>query len=539
MKTLKVLFPFFLLLFFTNTDAQLVLETFVTGFSQPVDITHAGDDRLFVVERAGRIKIIIDGSIHPNNFLNISSQVNSGASERGLLGLTFHPDYANNGYFYVNYTKLNGDSRISRFSVASDPNTADPGSEVVILEVDQPQWNHNGGCLKFGPDGYLYIGFGDGGGSNDDNHGPIGNGQNTQTLLGKMLRIDIDNGTPYSIPASNPFVGNDDVLDEIWAIGLRNPWRYSFDSETGDLWIGDVGQNVWEEIDFQSADSEGGENYGWRCYEGTDTFPSNNCGSAVDFVDPVHDYNHSGNPTDCSVTGGFVYRGCNNPDFLGHYIYTDYCSGRFWSIVSDGQGGWTKTQIADYGGYDISTFGEDINGELYAARLTQGRIYKVSSTTAITVEITTDVNNLMAPAGYTTYQWYLDGNIIDGATSQTHDADATGIYTVEVTADNGCTFTSDQYGHTLVGIYNIPSLQAFQISPNPFDNEFEVAMEVNEKTELTLKLIDLDGKKILEEKITVSDSFKKVINLEDLPSAVYFLSLETENGKAVERIVKK
>ena len=235
-----------------NADAQLVLESVATGFSQPVDIANAGDDRLFIVERAGRIRIIADGAVLPTPFLNISSQVNNSPNERGLLGLAFHPDYETNGYFYVNYTISNGDTRVSRFSVANDPNTADPGSEMVILEVDQPEWNHNGGCLKFGPDGYLYIGVGDGGGFND-NHGPIGNGQNTQTLLGKMLRIDVDNGTPYSIPASNPFVGNDNVLDEIWAIGLRNPWRFSFDSETGDLWIGDVGQNIWEEIDFSTG----------------------------------------------------------------------------------------------------------------------------------------------------------------------------------------------------------------------------------------------------------------------------------------------
>ena len=329
-----------------------------------MDITHAGDERLFVVERAGRIKIIIDGSIHINNFLDITSKVNDNPNERGLLGLAFHPDYFSNGYFYVNYTMNNGDTRISRFSVANDPNTADPNSEMVIMEIDQPEWNHNGGGIKFGPDGYLYIGTGDGG-SGGDPWGPIGNGQNTQTLLGKMLRIDVNNGSPYSIPPTNPFVGNNDVLDEIWAIGLRNPWRFSFDKETGDLWIGDVGQNVWEEIDFQPANSTGGENYGWKCYEGTHNF-SSNCGTATNFVDPVHDFSH-GNFEHCSVTGGFVYRGCENPDFVGHYIYTDFCSGVFWSLVPDGNGGWTNTQIANYGGYDISTFGEDVNGELYVA----------------------------------------------------------------------------------------------------------------------------------------------------------------------------
>ncbi len=534
---MKLLFSVVFLLSFFNINAQLTLESYASGFSQPVDITNAGDDRLFVVQRRGLIRIVEDGNILATPFLNLSSKVSGSIyNERGLLGLAFHPDYVTNGYFYVNYTKLNGDTRISRFSVANDPNTADPNSEVVIMEVDQPEWNHNGGCLKFGPDGYLYIGLGDGGGGGD-NHGAIGNGQNTQTLLGKMLRIDVDNGTPYSIPASNPFVGNNDVLDEIWAIGLRNPWRYSFDSETGDLWIGDVGQGVWEEIDFQLASSTGGENYGWRCYEGTHDY-NGNCGSAVDFVEPIHDYNHSGNPIDCSVTGGFVYRGCNNPDFVGHYIYVDYCSGRFWSIVSDGSGGWTKTQVANYSGYDISSFGEDVNGELYVARLTQGRIYKISSTTAITVEITAAINVLTAPSGYLTYQWYLDGVIIDGAINETYDAMDSGVYTVEVTTDD-CTFVSEDLEHSLVGIKDIPTLESFKISPNPFDNELKVTIEVSEPTALTLKLLDLDGKKILEESYSISASFNKVLNLEKLPAAVYFLSLESENGKVIERIVKK
>ncbi len=531
---MKLLFLSFFLLTFLNTNGQLILESFVSGLSQPVDITHAGDDRIFVVERAGRIKIIIDGNIHTNNFLDISSQVNNNPNERGLLGLAFHPDYINNGYFYVHYTKSNGDSRISRFSVASDPNTADPGSELVILEVDQHQWNHNGGCLKFGPDGYLYIGFGDGGGAND-----TGNyAQNTQTLLGKMLRIDVDNGSPYSVPASNPFVGNDDVLDEIWAIGLRNPWRFSFDSETGDLWIGDVGQNVWEEINFQPANSPGGENYGWRCYEGNSTFNTSGCGPVGDYVAPAHDF-YRVNNDHCSVTGGFVYRGCNNPDFVGHYLYADYCSGVFWSIVPNGSGGWINTQIGSFPQYDISTFGEDVNGELYVARLTQGRIYKVSSTTAVTVEITADVNNLMAPSGYATYQWYLDDQLIPGATGETYEATETGIYIVEVSTNDGCTFVSEQYGHTAVGFYNIAALEDFRLTPNPFEGNLEISITVQEPTDLTLKVHDLDGKMILEQNISISNTYQKTLELDHLPAAVYFLSLESNNGKVVERIVKK
>jgi glucose/arabinose dehydrogenase len=537
MKSMKLLFSFFFLMTFLNTDAQLVLESFVSGFSQPVDITNAGDERLFVVERAGRIRIIENGNILSTPFLNITSQVSSSPNERGLLGLAFHPDYANNGYFYVNYTRSDGDSRISRFSVSGDPNVAILDTEVILLEADQPEWNHNGGCVKFGPDGYLYIGLGDGGGGGD-NHGPIGNGQNPQTFLGKILRIDVDNGIPYSIPATNPFVGNNDVLDEIWALGLRNPWRFSFDSETGDLWIGDVGQNVWEEIDFQPANSTGGENYGWRCYEGNAPFNTSGCEPAEDYIAPVLDYSQAGNDH-CSVTGGFVYRGCIMPDFVGHYIYADYCSGIFWSIAPDTIGGWTNTQIADYGGYDISSFGEDVNGELYVARLSQGRIYKVTSSNTVPIEITADANVLMAPSGYVTYQWYLDNDLIVGATGETYDATETGVYTVEVTTADGCTFLSEQYGHTLVGIKDIPSLQDFRINPNPFDNELEIVISVNEPTAFSLKLLDLEGKKIMEDSFTVSSYLSKVLNLEKLPAAVYFLSLESESGNVVKRVIKK
>lgn len=534
MKSIRLAFSFSFLISFLNADAQVILETYATGFSQPVDITHAGDDRIFIVERAGRIRIVEDGNVLSTPFLDIVSEVSDSPNERGLLGLAFHPDYANNGYFYVNYTRNDGDTRISRFSVSSNPDVADPESELILLEVDQPYWNHNGGCVKFGPDGYLYIGLGDGGDGGD----PGNRAQNPQNLLGKILRIDVDNGSPYGIPASNPFVGNNDVLDEIWAIGLRNPWRFSFDRETGDLWIGDVGQNIWEEIDFQPANSNGGENYGWRCYEGDAAYNTNGCGPVGNYVAPVLDYAH-GSSQHCSVTGGFVYRGCKYPDLVGHYIYADYCSGVFWSIIPDGLGGWTNTQAANYPGYDISSFGEDVNGELYVARLTNGRIYKLRTATTITVEITADVNTLTAPPGYAAYQWYLDNQIIDGATGATYDAEASGVYTVVVTTEGGCSYESESYDHAVVGINNIPQLQAFSVNPNPFENELEIAITVMEPVKFSMKVMDLDGKKILEEKIAVSATFRKVLNLEKLPAAVYFLILESENGRVVKRIVKK
>jgi len=325
-------------------QAQIDLELYAMGFEEPVDIANAGDRRLFVVEKDGIIKIIdADTGVLDTPFLDIDNQVNSSARERGLLGLVFHPDYENNGYFYVNYIATNGSTRISRFSVSMNPDIADAASELIILTVQQPHHNHNGGDLNFGADGYLYIGLGDGGFGGD----PDNRAQNPQTLLGKMLRIDVDNPTSsanYGIPSDNPFVGDSTTLDEIWAMGLRNPWRFSFDRMTGDMWIADVGQDVWEEIDFQSDTSAGGENYGWRCYEGFEPFELGDCPADSTFTLPIHTYQNNFS-TGCSVTGGFVYRGTAEPDLFGRYLYADYCSGRFWTLTPDGAGGWTNANV--------------------------------------------------------------------------------------------------------------------------------------------------------------------------------------------------
>ncbi len=534
MKFFKLLFA--LLLTSSSLFAQeLELVQFATGFSQPTDITNAGDDRMFIVERAGRIKVIVDwGTTLGTPFLNITSQVSDDPNERGLLGLEFHPDYANNGYFYVNYTKGNGDTRISRFSVsATDPNIADASSELVILEIPQPFWNHNAGDLEFGPDGYLYIGTGDGGNGGD----PGNRSQDPQNLLGKMLRIDVDNGTPYSIPADNPFVNDDSTLDEIWAIGLRNPWRYSFDSQTGDLWIGDVGQQVWEEINFEEANSGGGFNYGWRCYEGDAAYNTNGCQDASNYKGPVIDYSHGGF-THCSVTGGFVYRGCDNPDLIGHYIYADYCSGRFWSIVSDGAGGWTDQEVGSFNGYDISTFGEDVNGELYTARLTQGRIYKVNSTNAVSVDVAQTDNTLSGPTGFDSYQWYLNGNEIAGATTTTYEITENGAYTLVVGTTNGCSYTSEEFSG-IVGIEDLESFESFTVNPNPFSDVLALTIEVNTSTEVTIQVLDITGKVMLSKAQTLLGTSTESLKLGDAPSGVYFVYIKTNEGTLVEKVVKE
>ena len=329
-------------------------------------------DRLFLLEQTGRIKILnLSDYSNGGTFLNISSQISTGG-ERGLLGLAFHPDYASNGYFYVNYTNTSGNTVISSFHVTGDPDVADSGSEVILKTISQDFSNHNGGCVKFGPDGMLYVGMGDGGSGGDPNN----RSQNGNSLLGKMLRLDVDNAPDY-IPADNPFVSDGSTLDEIWALGMRNPWKFSFDRQTGDLWIADVGQNAWEEIDFEPAASGGGYNYGWRCYEGNASYNTSGCGSASNYDFPIWAFSHSGGA--CSVTGGFVYRGCEVPQYDGLYFYADYCAD--WIKVFRESGGTAvdhddlTTELGWSGSNgSIAAFGEDDLGELYALTLS-GTIY--------------------------------------------------------------------------------------------------------------------------------------------------------------------
>ena len=346
------------------------LQPIVTGLVHPVAITHAGDGsgRLFITLKGGKV-IIYDGAeVLANPFIDLSSLVSTN-SERGLLSVAFHPSYESNGFFYVNYTNTDGDTVIARYSVSSDPNVADQSSALVLLKITQPYQNHNGGQLQFGPDGYLYIGMGDGGSGGD----PQNNAQNLGTLLGKILRIDVDGGVPYAIPANNPFVGNPEVLDEIWAVGLRNPWRFSFDRQTGDLFIGDVGQATWEEVDFQPATSLGGENYGWRRMEGTHCYnPSTDCNDGT-LVLPIIEYDHS---VGCAITGGYRYRGRLNPALFGTYFYADYCTGLIWGATEDGNNAWMITELLDTD-FRITTFGEDQAGEIYIADYQGGAIYHI------------------------------------------------------------------------------------------------------------------------------------------------------------------
>ena len=346
-------------------------------FQLPSVIANAGDERLFIVEQAGRIWGVSGRGEGASKtlFLDIAGRVQDGG-ERGLLGLAFHPNYEQSGYFYVNYTTLfdgRSLSRISRFQVTGTGGVADPNSELILLEQEQPYSNHNGGDLHFDPQGMLVIALGDGGSGGD----PEERSQNAQTFLGKLLRIDVDKmegGKNYAIPADNPFIGQA-ALDEIWTLGLRNPWRFSFDRSTGDLYIGDVGQNQWEEVDYVPAAQAGGQNFEWSLKEGFVDFKPGQATGPGALTPPVHVYSHS---VGCSVTGGFVYRGQDIGGLDGVYVYADYCSGQIYGLVDDGQGKWQNKPLAQGETY-LSTFGEDNLGELYFASRNSGTIYRLQA----------------------------------------------------------------------------------------------------------------------------------------------------------------
>ncbi|HEX8563805.1 MAG TPA: PQQ-dependent sugar dehydrogenase [Flavobacterium sp.] len=362
----------FLLLSVAAFSQTIGISSFASGFDGTVEITHAGDPRLFVVEQEGRIRIVnSDGSVNTTNFLTLPSTVVLSGGERGLLGLAFHPDYADNGFFFVNYTRAgDGATVVARYSVSSNPNVADATSGTVLLTVAQPFSNHNGGTIKFGPDGYLYIGMGDGGSGGD----PGNRAQNINENLGKMLRIDVDSGSPYSIPAGNPYVGVAGN-DEIWAIGVRNPWKFSFNRLNGDMWIADVGQNNVEEINKISNPLTPGLNLGWRCYEGTVPYNTSGCAAASTMTMPVAQYTHSATGG-CSITGGYFYTGTTYPAFANKYFFADYCQGRI-NMLDASNNITFGTNLS--GLNSLTTFGEDMNGELYIAS-GNGTIYRIVDT---------------------------------------------------------------------------------------------------------------------------------------------------------------
>ena len=377
------------------------LAPFLDTLTDPTFVIHAGDGsgRLFVVERQGKIKVVVNGVVLPTPLLDLSTgnQITATYAEQGPLGLAFHPGFRSNGRFFVYSTPPPGATGLAGFNTLAeyrvgvpDGNQANPSTRRVLFSLPDRYVNHNGGMIAFGPDGYLYVGIGDEGDSGD----PSNNAQNPNVLFGKLLRIDVDrteSDLQYAIPPTNPFAAREDVRREIWALGLRNPWRWSFDRATGDLWIGDVGQNRAEEIDLQRASAGGGQNYGWRIREGFSCFnPPSGC-TQDGLTPPVAEYQHTTGPEggDCSVTGGYVYRGSRYPSLVGAYLYADYCTGRIWSLRQT-NGAWVSTPLLDTS-FNVASFGEDESGELYVvhapygAATPLGAVYRLTEATVTAI----------------------------------------------------------------------------------------------------------------------------------------------------------
>jgi len=428
----------------------IALTEFATGFSTPVEVVNAGDSRLFVVQKTGAIKILnANRTVNATNFLTLTSATISSNGERGLLGLAFHPEYQTNGFFYVNYTNTAGHTVIARYKVSANPDVADASTATIIMTIDQPYSNHNGGTLKFGPDGFLYIGMGDGG-SGDD---PQNRAQNINENLGKMLRISVNaTDLPYAIPTGNPYIGVPGN-DEIWAIGLRNPWKFSFNRLTGDLWIADVGQNVMEEINKVTAPLTPGLNFGWRCYEGTRPNITGGCAPIASMTMPFAEYNHS--TGGFSITGGYVYTGTTYPNLQGKYLFADYFLNRIGMV--DNMTGAITYSATFPGDSSFTTFGEDVTGELYVADASSGKILKITDTSLAvsgfekmtfsiapnpaSSEITLKTNTMNFPAAVKFYdvtgKLLMTANVDNAISSLNTHSLQSGLYIVTVTDNSG------------------------------------------------------------------------------------------------------
>ncbi|HBC46297.1 MAG TPA: hypothetical protein DCZ43_04555 [candidate division Zixibacteria bacterium] len=527
-----------------------------SGLNQPTYVTSSpvNPKVLYILEQtSGLIKIQRDGTVLPRPFLNIHDRVGNTGGERGLLGLAFHPDYANNGYFFIDYTNYSGNTKISRFQVTSEPDSSDPNSEFVVLTIAQPYPNHNGGMLAFGPnDGYLYIGMGDGGSGGD----PENRAQNDNELLGKILRIDINNGQPYAIPLSNPFVGIPGKRPEIWAKGVRNPWRFSFDNLNGNLYIGDVGQNLWEEIDFQSASSPGGENYGWRRMEGLHCYnPPANCDPGG-LIYPIYEYSHD---LGCSITGGYVYRGGILPTLAGTYFFADYCSARIWSFSFDGSNivDFTErtTELAPGSGQsinNISSFGRDGYGEIYIIDYSDGEIYKIIPRHPGSMR-----GNIAAPSGQgipdaiiTVEHTGLDDTtdsegqfFIGGLGDGTFNAQVTfpdfrdTILTGIVIAENETT----NVNLTLSSITDTPipsAFELFQNYPNPFNISTNIDYELAQQCNVKIDIYDISGGQFatLINEIEQVGHHRVIWNASDVSSGIYFYRMKAGTFDAVKKL---
>ncbi|MBK9074336.1 MAG: PQQ-dependent sugar dehydrogenase [Flavobacteriales bacterium] len=513
---------------------QLKLVNWANGLSNVVDLTHAGDSRLFAVQRQGIIRIISDSmQVIVDPFLDIQDSVNSIGGEQGLLGLAFDPDYTNNGYFYVYYIADSGPgtSRVSRFRVSNDPDSADAASEEILYTWPQPFTNHNGGDLDFGPDGLLYVGFGDGGSGGD----PQDNAQDLTDPLGDIIRLDVsDPDTTWTIPATNPWASAQDTLPEIWASGVRNPYRFGFDALTGDLWMGDVGQNAWEEVDFWPAGDNSGPNFGWRCYEGDTPFNTQGCQGMSNYEFPVTTHeNVATGGTWCSSIGGRVYRGTVWPHLYGRYIYTDYCAGEFWVIRPDGSGGWIDELGLNSGSQGYVVIAEDVNGELFAGNTSNGQVKKIVDKCPMDPPSLTQNGNTVESTLALTYQWYLNGVLVSGETAQTFSPASNGVVHVVATYAGPCTLTSDTLNFVGDGLLETPP-NGFRVYPQPAQVALFIDRDDHLSGTLRAELVDGTGRTILDVPFPQGQRTLR-LDLGAAKDGIYVLVLRDSSGSSLGR----
>jgi len=520
----------------------VLLDAYADGFTRPCEIVHAGDERLFVVEQIGKIKILLpDGSVMEEPFLNIGDRVNSQGNGMGLLGLAFPPNYCTTSSFYVNYTYVESNllyTRISRFAVSDfDANVADPDSEDVMMEISEPFITHNGCHMEFGPDGYLYVGVGDGG-IGEGEGDPFNNAQTLTSHLGKILRLDVST-QPYSIPPDNPFIDDEFAFDEIWAYGLRNPWKFAFDQPTGNLFISDVGQENREEVNHQAADAQAGTNYGWRCYEGTEPYNLDDCETG-EYTGPIFDYpygNHL-NGFRCSITGGRVYRGPSFPNLYGKYLFSDYCSPEYWLLWEE-NGAW---ETSNSGGFTngIVSYGEDVFGEMYAVHGSDGQVYRLREDgESFLSHIQINGNVLSSLLEGESYLWLLNGTVIDGENGMSINASESGNYVVQIISESGCMVTTTGIDFVVSSTADHALVYSFDIFPNPATSSVWVEAKFHiPVNNLSVDIYSVDGKKI--QSYPMGGAERAEIDLSPLAPGIYFAQLiSATEPMATRKIIRQ
>jgi len=555
MKKLLVLHCLFLFIFLfltnSNGEAQAPVLNFSplvsTGLTAPLDVVNAGDgtNRLFIVEQGGTVKIYSGGSLQTGTFLNIADTISAGG-ERGLLSIAFHPGYSTNRYFFLYFTNESGAISVARMqTTAGNPNVADRSSFIELLTIAKPFANHNGGKLHFGPDGNLYFGTGDGGSGGDPNNFA----QNGNSLLGKMIRINVDNFTTapfYTIPADNPYLANAAVRDEIFATGLRNPFRWSFDRLNNDVWIADVGQGALEEVNQLPFAASGGVNYGWRCYEGNSTYNTAGCLPAGNYTYPVFQYPHNNSTGGYSITGGYVYRGSTYPALYGYYVCADYVSANAWLITPAGGGGFTAT-IQAGAPASIAGFGESENGELFAVTL-NGRLYSVG--TSIVLPVLVQSFSATARQGFNEIKWSINTDITIAGMEIDYSEDGLHFQKAgDVAANNNAlstytfihrinNFNTFFYRLKVTGIDGRVSYSATVRLQKKYLKDTKVYPTIINNNQLTietsntinqLNLFTMDGKKVFENKF---NNFTGTTNitLPNVTKGLYIVQLITTQG---------